>query len=193
MKKAPKKRNDRTIFIVAVILFALAVGLFVGAYARFQTQVTGTGTLVTANWAFTVNGSSTTFEVDLASGTVFNTIPVTVSGETVHKIQPGSYGSFDLTLSAAGSEVPVTYNAEFGGLSGSVPANLALYSDSSYTTSLANVSGQVIQPGGTATVTIYWKWLYTETDETQYAAQTLNLPITITGYQVNPNSSTSGS
>ena len=83
MKKTQKKRNDKTIFIIAVILFALAVGLFVGAYARFQTQVTGSGTLVTANWAFTVNGSSTTFEVDLASGTVFNTIPVTVrpSGE----------------------------------------------------------------------------------------------------------------
>lgn len=187
MKKAPKKKNDRTIFIIAIILFALAVGLFVGAYARFQTQVTGTGRLVTANWAFAVNGSSTTFEVDLASGTVYNTIDVEVDGETVHKIQPGSYGSFDLVLSAAGSEVPVTYNAVFGGLSGDVPANLALYSDAGYTTSLANVNGQVIPAGGQATVTIYWKWLYTETDETTYSGKTLELPITVTGYQVDPN------
>ncbi len=187
MKKAPKKRNDRTIFIIAIILFALAVGLFVGAYARFQTQVTGTGHLVTANWAFAVNGSSTTFEVNLASGTVYNTIDVEVDGETVHKIQPGSYGSFDLVLSAAGSEVPVTYNAVFGGLGNAAPANLALYSDSGYTTPLANVNGDVIAAGGQKTVTIYWKWLYTDTDETTYAGQTLDLPITITGYQVDPN------
>lgn len=186
MKKAPRRKNDKTIFIVAIILFALAVGLFVGAYARFQTQVTGTGSLTTANWAFAVNGSSTTFEVDLASGTVYNTIDVQVNGETVHKIQPGSYGSFDLVLSAAGSEVPVTYNAVFGGLSGDVPTNLALYSDSGYTTSLANVNGDVIAAGGSKTVTIYWKWLYTETNETSYAGQTLELPITVTGYQVNP-------
>ena len=186
MKKAPKKKNDKTIFIIAVILFAMAVGLFVGAYARFQTVVTGTGTLQTANWAFSVNGSTSTFTVDLASGVVHNTIDLTVSGETVHKIQPGSYGSFDLVLSAAGSEVPVTYNAVFGGLSGDVPANLALYSDSSYQNTLANVSGQVIAAGGSATVTIYWKWLYTESDETSYAGQSLTLPITITGYQVNP-------
>ena len=187
MKKTQKKRDDKTIFVIAIILFALAVGLFVGAYARFQTVVEGTGTLQTANWAFAVNGSSTTFTVDLASGTTYNTINRVVSGETVKVIQPGSYGSFDLVLSAAGSEVPVTYNAVFGGLSGSVPANLALYSDSSYTTSLANVSGQVIAAGGQATVTIYWKWLYTETDETSYAGQSLSLPITITGYQVDPN------
>ena len=186
MKKAPKRKNDRTIFVVAVILFALAVGLFVGAYARFQTEVTGTGRLITADWAFTVNGSSTTFEVDLASGTVYNTVSVDVGGETVRKIQPGSYGSFNLTLSAAGSDVPVTYNAVFGGLGNEAPANLALYSDSGYSTSLANISGAVIPAGESATVTIYWKWLYTDTNETTYAGQTLELPITITGYQVNP-------
>ena len=187
MEKKPSERKNTTIFIVSIALFALALGLFVGAYARFQTEVTGSATLVTANWAFTVQGSTSTFEVNLADGTVYNTIDVTVGGETVKKVQPGSYGVFNLTLSAVGSEVPVTYNASFGSLSGDVPANLALYSDSSYTTSLANVSGQVIAAGSTATVPIYWKWLYTESDETSYAAQTLTLPITITGYQVNPN------
>lgn len=187
MKKTTKKGNDKTIFLVAVILFAMAVGLFVGAYARFQTEVTGTGTLITATWSFQVNGSTDTFEVDLASGTVHNTIAVEVAGETVNKIQPGSYGSFDLVLSAEGSEVPVTYNAEFGALAGDVPANLALYSDGTYTNSLANVSGDVIPAGGTKTVTIYWKWLYTADDETSFSGKTLNLPITVTGYQVDPN------
>lgn len=187
MKKTTKKGNEKTIFIVAVILFAMAVGLFVGAYARFQTTVTGTGTLTTATWSFQVNGSTSSFDVDLASGTVYNTIAVEVDGETVNKIQPGSYGSFDLVLSAVGSEVPVTYNATFGALAGEVPTNLALYSDNTYTTTLANVSGDVIAAGSTKTVTIYWKWLYTETNETQFSGQTLNLPITITGYQVDPN------
>lgn len=188
MKKTTKKgNNEKTIFIVAVILFAMAVGLFVGAYARFQTTVTGTGTLTTATWSFQVNGSTSSFDVDLASGTVYNTIAVTVGNETINKIQPGSYGSFDLVLSAEGSEVPVTYNAKFGALVGDVPENLALYSDDTYTTTLANVSGDVIAAGSTKTVTIYWKWLYTETDETEFSGKTLNLPITITGYQVEPN------
>ena len=189
MKKTQKKRNDKTIFIVAVILFALAVGLFVGAYARFQTQVTGTASLKTAHWAFSVNGSTTTFSVDLASGTVQNGwIQVTEGWETFYRIQPGTTGSFDLILSAEGSDVDVTYNAVFGGLSGNVPTNLALFSDAQHTQNLANLSGQVIPAGQQATVTIYWQWLYGEsTDDTPYAGQTLELPITITGYQVNPN------
>lgn len=182
MKKTTKKSNNKTLFVVAVILFAMAAGLFVGAFARFQTTVTGTGTLTTATWSFTVNGGTSAFEVDLTSGTVYNTI--TVDG--VKKIQPGSYGVFPLVLSAVGSEVPVTYNAEFGGLTGDVPANLALYSDETYTTSLANVSGDTITAGGTKTVNIYWKWLYTNDDETEFSGQDLTLPITVTGYQVNP-------
>ncbi len=184
MKKNTKKRNDKTIFIVAVILFAMATGLFVGAYARFQTSVTGEASLTTATWAFKVNNSTDNFEVDLMSGTVYNTIQV----DDVKKVQPGSYGSFTLTLSAVGSEVPVTYDAVFGSLTGGqVPTNLALYSDSTYQTSLANVSGDTIAAGGTKEVTIYWRWLWTSTDDDNaFAGQSLTLPITITGYQVNP-------
>lgn len=183
MKKNTKHGNEKTIFIVAVILFAMAVGLFVGAYARFQTVVTGTGTLTTATWAFKVNGSTETFTVDLTEGTVYNAIDV----GGVKKIQPGSYGSFDLVLSAEGSEVPVTYNAVFGDLSGNVPTDLALYSDDQYSQPLANVNGQEIAAGAQATVTIYWKWTYTANDDTQFSGASLNLPITITGYQVDPN------
>lgn len=187
MKKTPNKKNDRTIFIVAVILFALSVGLFVGAYARFQTQVTGTGKLETATWAFTVNGQTSEIDVDLASqSTIHNTVPVVVDGETINKIQPGSYGYFDLTLSAAGSDVDVYYNVSFGDVDGK-PANLALYSDSSYSQDLSSITNAKIDAGETATVTIYWKWLYSATSvENDYAGQTLTLPITITGYQNNP-------
>ncbi len=186
MKKTTKKRNDKTIFLVAVILFALAVGLFVGAYARFQTEITGTATLVTADWSFTVNGSTSTFDINLADGTVYNTVAVTTSAGTVNKIQPGSYGYYPLTLSAAGSDVDVHYNISFGALAGK-PANLALYSDSSYSVALDNISNAVITAGGSETVNIYWKWLYTTTDETTYAGQTLELPITVFGWQADPN------
>ena len=191
MKKTQRKRNDKTIFIIAVILFALAVGLFVGAYARFQTAVTGTATLRTAHWSFTVNGQTDTFAVDLTSGTVRNGwIQVTEGGETFYRIQPGTYGDFDLVLSAVGSDVDVTYTAVFGGLTGQVPANLALWADSAHTQPLAslNAGERVIPAGQQQTITIYWQWLYgATTDDTPFEGQTLTLPITITGYQVNPN------
>ncbi len=188
MKKTQRKRNDKTIFIIAVILFALAVGLFVGAYARFQTAVTGTATLRTAHWSFTVNGQTDTFAVDLASGTVQNGwVQVTEGGETFYRIQPGTYGSFDLVLSAVGSDVDVTYSATFGGLTGQVPTNLALWADANHTQSLQNIASDVIPAGTSKTVTLYWQWLYgATTDDTPYAGQTLTLPITVTGYQINP-------
>lgn len=183
MKKSTKK-NDKTIFIAAAIMFACAIGLFVGAFARFQTVVGGSATLKTADWSFMVNGGTSDFSVNLADGTAYNLVEV--DGEK--RIQPGSYGVFALVLSAVGSDVDVTYNANFGGLSGDkVPANLALYSDDQYTKPLANVSGDVITAGQQKTVNIYWKWLYTETDETEFAGQTLTLPVTVTGYQVDPN------
>ena len=188
MKKNTKKRNDKTIFIVAVILFAMATGLFVGAYARFQTSVTGTASLTTATWSFQVNGSTSNFEVDLMEGTVYNTVTVGVGTDAVQKIQPGSYGQFDLNLSAVGSEVDVTYDATFGSLTGNkVPTNLALYSDNTYTTELSNVTGDVITAGTTKKVTVYWKWLWTTNDDNEFSGQSLSLPITITGYQVDPD------
>ena len=183
MKKSTKK-NDKTIFIAAAIMFACAIGLCVGAFARIQTVVGGSATLKTADWSFMVIGGTSDFSVNLADGTAYNLVEV--DGEK--RIQPGSYGVFPLVLSAVGSDVDVTYNANFGGLSGDkIPTNLALYSDDQYTKPLANVSGDVITAGKQKTVNIYWKWLYTEDDETEFAGQTLTLPVTVTGYQVNPN------
>lgn len=75
MKKSTKK-NDKTIFIAAAIMFACAIGLFVGAFARFQTVVGGSATLKTADWSFMVNGGTADFSVNLADGTAYNLVEV---------------------------------------------------------------------------------------------------------------------
>ncbi len=184
MKKGQKKGNDRTIFLVAVILFALSVGLFAGAYARFQTTVTGTAALTVADWEFTVNGQSSNFTINLLDGDVNNVITV---GNT-KKVQPGSSGSYDIVVAATNSDVPVTYTIEIGTTSG-LPENLVLCADASCTTTGISSLGGELAAGGTATKTIYWRWLWsTEDVENSYAGTSFNLPIVVTGYQKTPNS-----
>ena len=72
MKKSTKK-NDKTIFIAAAIMFACAIGLFVGAFARFQTVVGGSATLKTADWSFMVNGGIADFSYIFDNGLLFQT------------------------------------------------------------------------------------------------------------------------
>ena len=199
MKKTQKKRNDKTIFIIAVILFALAVGLFVGAYARFQSQVTGTATLTTANWHFDAHSPGTsTLAIDL--------LDTTVTGTSVHNLvdlgtaqvaQPGSYGQFNVVFDTTGSDVGAQYYVEVGSVQGQKSQNFAFYNDSAMTQELTSFSDS-IAANTTDTKTIYWRWLYDASgvtnndpysahyDDSPYAGQTLILPLTITGYQVEP-------
>lgn len=191
MKKTPKKKNDRTLFIAAVIVFALAVGLFVGSYARYYTQVSVTGSsMSTAAWSFTVNDQPSSLTLDLLAS------PCTVYNLVNGKIQPGSFGTCDLTLSAVGSDVDVAYEITFGSLTGMPPSTQF---DWSIVPVVNNVEGSAVTGNATGTITagqtavyrIKWGWIYNSSstgEYNQYAGQTLTFSgTTVTGWQVQPS------
>ena len=110
-EKGTKKKNDKTLFIAAVIVFALAVGLFVGSYARYYTSVSiASQDITTAAWDFKVNGQTgniTLNLLDTSSCEVYNLVEV----GNVKKIQPGSFGTCDITLAATNSDVDVLWRS----------------------------------------------------------------------------------
>lgn len=192
MKKTPKKKNDKTLFVAAVIVFALAVGLFVGSYARYYSSVSVTGgTIETAAWDFSVNGQPSSLTLDVLTDSncdVYNLVG--------NKIQPGSFGSCTITLSAANSDVDVHYDATFGQLtwSGGTPAVgfdwKIVDTTNSGTTNVTSANG-TITAGGTHVFTLEWGWTYNSSETTgsynPYAGQTLTFAgSTIVGYQVQP-------
>lgn len=195
MKKAPKKKNDKTLFIAAVIVFALAVGLFVGSYARYYNSVSiASQNITTAAWHFDVNGQSSSLTMDVLNDTNCTSYNL-VNG----KIQPGSFGTCTITLSAANSDVDVDYNISFGqltwaGVSGTAPGfdwrivdneAEAGHEDDNVT----NATG-TITAGGTHVFTLNWHWTYGSNNDTsynEYAGRTLTFAgSTITGWQKQP-------
>ncbi len=193
MKKTPKKKNDRTLFIAAVIVFALAVGLFVGSYARYYTQVSVSGSaMTTAAWDFKVNNETSSLTLDLLAS------PCTVYNLTSNnKIQPGSFGQCDLTLSAANSDVDVAYSITFGSLTGMPPSSQFDWSivpvvSGSEGSAVSGPATGTITHGQTAVYRIKWGWIYDSSVTTdaynQYAGTSLTFSgTTVTGWQVQPS------
>ena len=95
--------------ILAVCILAAIILAFIGGtvFAKYQSNLTGTGVADIAKWDFSVNGNGTTVQtISLAESYDESTL---VNG----KIAPGTSGSFDIIIDAGGSDVGVDYSVSF--------------------------------------------------------------------------------
>ncbi len=156
--------------VLCIILFALAIIITYTSYAYFRTEMTGTATLTAANWAFTVNDATTPFTVNLGD------------------LYPGVDNSFQLKLSAVGSEVPVEYTIKFTDAV-DAPNNLHFYRDSGKNLEVSLNDGTFtgnLSAGAETYVTIYYYWPYGNSAE-PYVPGQFSFTIEINGHQKNPN------
>ncbi|MCF0125335.1 MAG: hypothetical protein HUJ68_06200 [Clostridia bacterium] len=96
-------KNKKIVAGVAIVVIALLAIIGGQAYARYVTEVKGTGVAKIASWNFKVNGNEEQMqEIELLS---------TYNNETLvdNKIAPGTTGKFNIIVDATGSEVGANY------------------------------------------------------------------------------------
>ena len=205
MKNKQKRTKNSYLYIIFLAL-AFIILLGTGAYAYYQTTISGTITGTVARWSFKVNNQTSTFNLDFGS------------------LYPGKTGTYNLELSAEDSDLPVVFEVIYHYPNQTTTAGQlkthalfkplcfpAAYGDpidsiqnadchinnfemkNRFSAYVIGYKG-VIQAGATATVPIGYNWPYdlvSDDDQTlqgYVTGETVNLEVTIIGRQVDISS-----
>lgn len=173
--KSMKKKNYNSIKIFAILLLLvmLVLMLIVGTYAKYTTEVEGSGSSVVSKWAWQINDvdvskNDTEFRFNL-----FDTIKDTDgNAETdvkTTKIAPGTKGEFEIKVENL-SEVNAYYNLTLKETKGQDVSSAKIeYSiigtdeATDWTTAINtfNLTNTLLDmETGSKTTTIYWRWAY---------------------------------
>ena len=140
-----KQKNGKKSYLYIIFLaLAFIILLGTGAYAYYQTTITGTISGSVAKWSFTANNQTSTFNIDFGS------------------LYPGKTGEYAIELSAEDSDLPVAFelivSAENFGLMELFGA--IFYRDSAYNNMFFPILKGYIMPGEKATIPLYMNWPY---------------------------------
>ena len=93
------------------------------------------------------------------------------------KVIPGTYGLINLKLNFNDTDVGVKYKIMFN--LDKLPSNLKLYKDSKYSEELNYIEDEVNldKLNNKQEINIYWKWIFTEDDESSYQNKDIELNI----------------
>lgn len=129
--------------------------------SRYISSSKSTNTIKIAPWKVNINDEiNSTIELDLKSTVVPN-------GFSISEIIPGSEGVIPIRIDTTETKVAVNYEISIDYNETLVPKNLKFYTDSTYKTTFTTITGIIpINQTKIYTVNIYWKWNYTEEDET---------------------------
>ncbi|MBQ4634562.1 MAG: hypothetical protein IJB71_04365 [Bacilli bacterium] len=161
MKNKQKKAQKSYLYIIFLAL-AFIILLGTGAYAYYQTTITGTITGNVAKWSFKANNQTSTFNIDFG------------------QLYPGKSAEYSIELSAEDSDLPVGFLLIFNlpHLEGDDTNNLVLpdkdlviynythlyqyYGDPYDDSHLLFLPGMYggIYPGEKVTIPLYYDWPY---------------------------------
>lgn len=193
-----KNKKVKVLLILAIAILLLIIILSGSSLSKYITQVEGKGIIQVANWAFIVNGQTSSItNINLSN---------TFNKETLidNRIAPGTSGSFDIVIDASGSDVGIDYDVKFQNETGK-PSNLVFIYENhivqtikdleEYLTGRINANDEE----KVRTLTINWEWNYeTGTNEEQINIndnkdtedginlKSLSFDVIITGIQVEP-------
>lgn len=142
-------------------------------YSRFFASSSAAATSVkVATWSFKVDDNTTNYEIDLSDTILENDFSNT-------KVVPGTEGMFRFKIDFTGSKLATAYNISIDDSNTVLPDNLKFYEDDSYTTLFTGYSGVVTLDNINTALfkTIYWKWEYTDDDESSWANQNIKLAL----------------
>ena len=193
MKNKQKKAQKSYLYIIFLAL-AFIILLGTGAYAYYQTTISGTISGTVAQWSFKANNQTSAFNLDFG------------------QLYPGKYAEYSIELSAEDSDLPVgfllmfnspsRYNADNIEIAFS-PELAVLYSNFfafEYFRDIRNDALQIsnplaglygiIFPGAKITIPLYYDWPYeldSPLDDYNRISdiQNITAPITIIGRQLN--------
>lgn len=197
-----KKRN--WIFKIAsglMMACLLTTCVISGTFAKFTSGASASTTVNVATWSFNFEDENTkTFAVELAETTELGGA-ADEQVDTTNKgiLAPGTQGSFSITLqnqSQVTADYTVAFTAEAkhaddsaSALSDNLKFSLTGGDDYVVFANLAGTNGTLkFENDGDddeTTITVYWKWEFTNEDETEFAGDKITIKATIDLTQVN--------
>lgn len=189
MKKRENSLEKKVLIMLLIVI--LAIIALSGTYAKYTTSTTGTGKAAIADWDIkfsdgTNNITTTSFDIDLAN-------TMTSKDSTNAFIQPGSKGSFTITVTND-SDVPATVSASV------TDSSSTIFNQKQFTLTTGGTDAATVAAGESKEITVSWEWTYNkstdaDTDDTTIGTSdkadgtTKNTICTIqlTATQVDPN------
>ena len=171
------RKSSLMVRLVALLAVAMMFTMcFVGGtFAKYTSSATGSDSARVAKWAFKVSNANivteNNFTFDLFNNTVkdsggtSNETDMSPTDGTI--IAPGTSGSFDIVLKNE-SEVNATYAIDYTVTNTSnIPVKFSIdgtdWKDDIHQLNVSDIS---IAMGGSATVTVHWKWeFYVDSDK----------------------------
>lgn len=173
-------QNKIDILMICVLLISfltLLAGDAIETNSKYISSASTTTELKVAKWDFKLNGTNdASIDINLKE---------TLSEDNEYsttEVIPGTSGTIPLNIDCTNSQVALDYTIT---LTANVPANLKFYTDSEYTTEYSDISSFVgLNDNKVINHDIYWKWDFTEDDETtDWSNQNLIVTITVTASQ----------
>lgn len=175
--------KTKKILIFSFGMFCLLASFLIpSASSRYKTQIIGSDNINVAKWIFKVNSSSESIvNINLSDSVIVDY--VYTSKKTVI---PGSFGTLDVIVDCSLMEVALDYEIKMDTTS-ILPANIHFYLDESYEneidentllTGTYSLDGDVLQ-----TYKIYWNWVYTEDDESEWINKEISFNLIATATQ----------
>lgn len=162
-KKKHSPRNGWKILSLLLIMILSILSLpYVTTYSRYFNKAGGDANIKVATWNFKVNSNTLeNININLADTLVENSYSNT-------SVIPGTKGIIRLNIDFSGTKVATSYTIAVDKSVTVIPDNLKFYSDSNMTKEFTDFSGNVSLDDIDTIVTknIYWKWYFTDVDET---------------------------
>lgn len=148
--------------------------LSAATFANYYAENTIQGKMSIAKWDFDASMS------EVGGGTGVYTLPLEdVSGmSATNTIAPGSSGSFNIRFYKGESKTKQYYKIMTDRTD--LPGNLKLYTDAACTTELTD---EMEFDESIATLTLYWKWLYTDDNENVWQEKDIKAVLLVQVYQ----------
>lgn len=164
------------LFILLSILF---VPIFGFTYSSYVSSANTDGEVKVATWKFQINSSTTKLGIDLADTIIENNFSTT-------EVIPGTEGKIVLEVDFSTTKVATQYQIQLDSSETFVPSHLKFYSDSAMTEEFIGFSGEIPLQDIDQPIlkTIYWKWDYTDDDETvEWSNQEITLGLLVIASQ----------
>lgn len=167
------KRVNRGVKLY-LLTMGCAVSFLMSAatFANYYSEALVSGSAQVAKWEF---------DAALYDGSkeVLSLVLQDTSGlAAASRIAPGSAGSFDIHFKKGNSKISQVYRIRTDRTS--LPDNLKFYTDSACKKELLDTSEF---PDTAETLTIYWKWNFTDIDENAWQTQAISASLIIQAYQ----------
>ena len=195
------KKNTKKIAVLLLVAFVAVGSYFVaGTYAKYTSEISGTGTGTVAKWAWTIGSDTITSAQDVTNGFSFDLFKTMKEADTTTAeanvdtdlIAPGTGGSFSLAITND-SEVDAEYTVTFTETNTEgIPIEYSTDGQTWVTgVSGFNVSSATpINRDATANITIKWRWAFTGAQSTNYTSSQTDATDTALGFAANTSAPT---